>query len=63
MMQSKLPWHLQTRCIRERTALLPASLSCFLIRRPANPSGPSIAPSLTGSSPASDHSRENRSPK
>lgn len=44
-------------------ARLPASLSCFLISWPANPLGPYRAPSFTGSSPPSDHSRENFSPK
>lgn len=44
-------------------ARLPASLSCFLISWPANPLGPYRAPSFTGSSPLSDHSRENFSPK
>ncbi|CAG5088517.1 Protein of unknown function [Cotesia congregata] len=52
-----------TRCIRERTARLPASLSCFLISCPASPLGPLSSPSFIGISAPSDHSLDNFSPK
>lgn len=56
-----LPWHLQTLCIFDRTARLPASLLCLLISNLARVCV--LCVSWIDSSAASSHSRENFSPK